>query len=632
MLKRLSAVLSPTYRAIDWFIPDTLRTDAATLGRARIFVFSHLFGPTLGQSISVYLWLLDPHPGYAFWVITGLISSFWTLPFALKLTGRLIPLAFITVEDLTFVTLFGSYQYGGVSSPFLPWLLNALLLAFFYLGDRPKLRYAVLAMFSLNLLGFYVVYALTGAFPERVAIEKMSGLGITSVLSATVYMSMMALYYASVVASQSELEREVQNHRATAIKLREAKEEAEKANRQKSEFLAKMSHELRTPLNAVIGYSEMLLEDAEIEGSDAQAVEDLGKINFSGKHLLALITDVLDLSKIEAGKMELFNERFDLNGLIADLAATARPLCVKNGNELIIERADDLGAAEGDVTKLRQAVLNLLSNAAKFTKNGRITMRVSREAGRNGDWLRIAVRDTGIGIARENLRKLFQIFSQAEAWTSTKYGGTGLGLALTQKLCRLMGGDVTVESELGQGSCFTIRLPASLAETVQRRNEIDWSAEPAPSAGSAARRDIVLVIDDDPAVLDLMQRVLVKEGFRPVLGDDPRKAVALARAVKPTAIILDVLMPGMNGWEVLRDLKADPELETVPVVMLTIVDDRRTGLALGAVEHLVKPVDRDVLMRVLDRVCPRGKPGQPAETIITRSMVADGQDIARGRQ
>jgi signal transduction histidine kinase len=462
MLQRLSTMVSPAYRAIDWFIPDNLRTDAATLGRARIFVFSHLFGPTLGQSISVYLWGLDPNRGYAYWVIVSLITSFWTLPFLLKFTGRLRLLAFVTVEDLTFVTLFGSYQYGGVSSPFLPWLLNALLLAFFYLGDRPKLRYAVLGMFSLNVLGFYAVYALAGGFPERVPIEKMSGLGITSVLSATVYMSMMALYYASVVASQSEIEREVQSHRTTAIKLREALAEAENANRQKSEFLAKMSHELRTPLNAVIGYSEMLLEDAEAEGRKEQQVADLRRINSAGKHLLSLVTDVLDLSKIEAGKMELAAQPFDFSGFIDDVVATCRPLVLDKGNEFIVERGPDLGVIVGDQTKLRQAVLNLLSNAAKFTKQGRVTLKAMRE-GPDGDWITIAVRDTGIGISAENLPKLFQNFKQAEASTSSRYGGTGLGLALSQKLCRMMGGEITVESELGGGSCFSIQVPATIA-------------------------------------------------------------------------------------------------------------------------------------------------------------------------
>jgi signal transduction histidine kinase len=486
MLKRLSAMLSPSYRAIDWFIPDSLRTDAATLGRARIFVFSHLFGPTLGQSISVYLWLLDPHPGYAYWVIVSLITSFWTLPFALKFTGRLIPLAFLTVEDLTFVTLFGSYQYGGVSSPFLPWLLNALLLAFFYLGDRPKLRYSVLAMFSLNLLGFYAVYAVNGAFPERVPIEQMSGLGITSVLSATVYMAMMALYYANVVASQSDLEREVQNHRATAIKLREAKEEAENANRQKSEFLAKMSHELRTPLNAVIGYSEMLLEDAEVDGRKEQQIADLRRINSAGKHLLSLVTDVLDLSKIEAGKMELAAQPFDLSGFVDDVVATCRPLVMDNGNDFVVERGAELGTVIGDQTKLRQAVLNLLSNAAKFTKHGRVTLKAARERVSGDDWISIAVQDTGIGISRENLPKLFQNFNQAEASTASRYGGTGLGLALSQKLCRMMGGEITVDSELGRGSCFTISVPAAIAASTPRPMLLGETMEHLLPAAAAA--------------------------------------------------------------------------------------------------------------------------------------------------
>jgi signal transduction histidine kinase/CheY-like chemotaxis protein len=594
------------YPLLDWFIPSTLKAERAMQQRARMFLISHIFGPFLGNTISVYLYWLDPHPGYGLWVLAAAITVYWAFPFALKLTGAYTALALISVQNLTFIVLWGCYHYGGVSSPFVAWLLVVPLLGFFYLGPSPGPRLFVLGMIVVDVGVFYMAFAAGHSFPEHVSLHSLSGIGILSTICAAVYVSMMALYYANIVANQAELEREVQNHRTTAIELREAKEEAENANLAKSEFLAKMSHELRTPLNAVIGYSEMLQEEAETEDKDAQAVEDLKRINSAGKHLLGLITDVLDLSKIEAGKMELFNERFDLGQAIDELTETCRPLCAKNGNELVVRREGDLGEAEGDVAKLRQAVLNLLSNAAKFSKNGTVTMSVRREATRAGDWICITVRDTGIGISRDNLSKLFQNFSQAEAWTSTKYGGTGLGLALTQKLCRMMGGDVTVESELGQGSSFTIRLPASLADTAQRRNEVDWAAE--PTLGEAGGgKDIILVVDDDPAMLDLMQRILAKEGFRPLLADDPRKALSLAKSAKPSAIFLDVLMAGLNGWEVLRALKADPVLETCPVVMLTIIDDRRTGLALGAVEHLVKPVDRDVLMRVLDRICPRGK-------------------------
>jgi signal transduction histidine kinase len=441
---------------IDWFVPPEAKTDTATLGRARIFAFSHVFGPCLGHMISVFLYLADKQRGLPFWTIVTCISAFWLLPFGLKWTGRLSQLALFSVTNLTFVTLFGSYYYGGVSSPFLPWLLTALLLGFFYLGERPWL---VLSVFALNLAGFYAAYAINGSFPQEIPLADLSGVGIISVFSATVYVSMMALYYANVVASQSAIEGEVKRHRITAVKLREAKEESERANQAKSVFLAKMSHQLRTPLNAVIGYSEMLLEDAEINGQEGE-IADLRRINTAGKHLLSLVTDVLDMSKIEADKMELMILPFDVSSFIDDVVSTARNLVVSNGNEFVVERGTDLGIVISDATRLRQATLNLLSNAGKFTRGGRVTFAITREKREVGDWIRIAVRDTGIGVTPDNLRKLFKNFNQAEASTASLYGGTGLGLALSQGLCRMMGGEITVESEYGRGSCFTISVPA----------------------------------------------------------------------------------------------------------------------------------------------------------------------------
>jgi signal transduction histidine kinase len=451
-------------RMTDWFVPPQCRTDAATFDRARIFAFTHVVGPTMGHAISVYLYFADPNRGVPFWIIVACISSFWILPFGLRLTGRLHQLALTSVTVLTFAALFGSFFYGGVSSPFLPWLLVGLLLGFFYLGERPLL---VIGIFCVNVGMFYAAYSMRGAFPQQIPLDQLSGVGIVSVFSATVYVSIMALYYANVVAAQSELEREAQRHRSTAVRLRKAMEDAERANQEKSVFLAKMSHQLRTPLNAVIGYSEMLLEDAE-QSKDEEQIADLRRINSAGKHLLSLVTDVLDMSKIESDKTELVIQPFDLSGFIDDAIATSRSLIVANGNEFIVEKSTDLGIVISDATRLRQAVLNLLSNAGKFTNGGKILLSVEREKRTAGDWIIIAVEDTGIGITQENLQRLFQDFNQAEPSTSSKYGGTGLGLALSQNLCHMMGGEITVESEYGSGSRFTIRVPAYIEDSTRQ--------------------------------------------------------------------------------------------------------------------------------------------------------------------
>ena len=237
-----------------------------------------------------------------------------------------------------------------------------------------------------------------------------------------------------------------------------AQEAAEQANRSKGIFLANMSHELRTPLNAIIGYGEMLLEEAEDLGQ-AGFIPDLQKIHSAAKHLLALINDILDLSKIEAGKMDLYYETFEVAPMIQDVVATITPLVKKNANALEVHCADDLGPMRADLTKVRQTLFNLLSNASKFTEHGTITLAVTRETGAGGGWVTFRVRDSGIGMTPEQMEKLFQEFSQADASTTRKYGGTGLGLAISRKFCQLMGGDITVASALGQGSTFTITLP-----------------------------------------------------------------------------------------------------------------------------------------------------------------------------
>jgi GAF domain-containing protein/CheY-like chemotaxis protein len=367
----------------------------------------------------------------------------------------------------------------------------------------------------------------------------------------------------------------------------------EAADRHKSEFLANMSHELRTPLNAIIGYSEMLQEDAADLGA-GQFTDDLRRINAAGKHLLELINAVLDLSKIEAGKMELYLETFDVAALVRDIAAVIQPLAAKNANRLEVGCPDEIGAMRADLTKVRQALFNLLSNACKFTDQGTISLVVGREATEGQDWMVFNVSDTGIGMTPEQLTRLFEAFSQADAATTRKYGGTGLGLALSRRLCRMMGGDVTVESEAGRGSTFTIRLPAHVAEAAEE------PVAPAPLADHMPPGvGTVLVIDDEATVRDLMQRFLIKEGFRVVTAASGEEGLRWARELRPDAITLDVMMPGMDGWAVLSALKADSEVADIPVIMLTIVDDKNLGYALGASDYLTKPIDRERLVTVL---------------------------------
>jgi signal transduction histidine kinase/DNA-binding response OmpR family regulator len=392
-----------------------------------------------------------------------------------------------------------------------------------------------------------------------------------------------------------------------------ARDMALEANQAKSRFVANMSHELRTPLNAIIGYSELLIEEVEDAKQD-EFTPDLRKIQAAGKHLLQLINDILDLSKIEAGKMDLYLETFSIPSVIEDVRSTIAPMVEKNMNQLVIDMRADIGEMVADVTKIRQALFNLLSNASKFTKEGTITMRVVRQAAPppqaenpakiDSDWVIFSVVDTGIGMNDEQLERLFQEFTQADESTTRNYGGTGLGLALTRKLCQMMGGEISVTSKEGEGSSFVFWIPAVVIDLKSTQDDLE---RPTLRFGGEMEGVLpedactVLVIDDDPSSLEMMSRFLTREGFVVEAARDGETGLKLAKKLHPTAITLDVMMPGMDGWTVLTHLKADAELADIPVIMLSIVDDKNLGFALGASDYMTKPVDRERLSLVLEK-------------------------------
>jgi signal transduction histidine kinase len=445
-------------RLVNYFIPRKIAVDRDRRNRAHVFLVSHILGPLIGNVVPIALYVVDPAPGYQVAVLAISITSFWIFPFVLRAGAPYNPLALVSIQNLIFCILWSCYFYGGVTSPTLPWVLVIPLLAFFYLGSSKSLRAIVMIMFAANLAIFSSFYLFGYPIKNDLPVAAMQGLGLVSTIAASLYVAMMALYYAKIQASQTELESEMRQHMATASALRLATEEAELAGAAKAEFLAKMSHELRTPLNAVIGYSQILLEDAEDEG-DSETTADLNKIHSAGQHLLKLVNEVLDLSKIEAGKMELDLEETDLAELLGEIVHAARPAAEKRGNEILCIIAPNLGTALCDATKFRNMTGQLIDNAVKFTHNGKIELVAERHLDGSSDDLVIHVVDTGIGIASDQIANLFEKFTVADDASTSKYGGTGLGLALSQKLCKLMGGEIFVESALGMGSRFTIRVP-----------------------------------------------------------------------------------------------------------------------------------------------------------------------------
>jgi adenylate cyclase len=385
----------------------------------------------------------------------------------------------------------------------------------------------------------------------------------------------------------------------------------EEASQHKSQFLASMSHELRTPLNAIIGLTEMMATNAKRFGTE-KATEPLNRVHRAGTHLLGLINQVLDLSKIEAGKLELSPEQVSLAPLIDEVIGTARHLAEQNKNRLVIEAQENLGSLLVDPMRLRQILLNLLSNACKFTKEGQVTLS-AKKIGNGQGAFEFAVADTGIGMTAEQMGKLFQEFSQAEASTARRFGGTGLGLAITRKLARMMGGDVTVASEHGKGSVFTLRLPVNPDATESKIADVHGTP----------RGNCVLVIDDDATARELIADTLQGAGYTVATAAGGIEGLRLAKELAPIAITLDVSMPDLDGWAVLAALRQDSALAEIPVIMVTILDEQRRAAALGAAGYLTKPIDRERLRRMLERFRTAERP--------TRVLVVEDEEFQRER-
>jgi signal transduction histidine kinase len=445
---------------IGWFIPAGLAHSRTNRGLARMFVQTQLVGGAAGLLMVVWLARIVGTPDIALILIGAMVLVVGLLPFVLRQTGNMSLVTLASFQLLLAISLVGTFNYGGFASPFLSWLPVSLLVGLFYQSRRMGL---VLSLFAASVASFFIIL-LFRAQPMTMSVEAMQQLSWVSIALAIVYMAFMGLYYARITASRAELEQESERYRAASVELEKTRLLAERVSRNRSLFFSKMSHELRTPLNAIIGYSEILIEDCEDDPNcNQQRKADLGRINSTGKHLLSLVSDVLDIDHLEHDATTVEPTRFTLGQLRDDVTAAALPLVEGNGNMLVVDCPMPSETVSTDQKKLRQMLINLLSNAGKFTSNGTVTMELWVERDLADDRLHAAVRDTGIGIEPDVLPRLFETYMQADAATYNRFGGTGIGLALTRKFAVLLGGEVTATSPPGEGACFTIDIPSELA-------------------------------------------------------------------------------------------------------------------------------------------------------------------------
>lgn len=404
--------------------------------------------------------------------------------------------------------------------------------------------------------------------------------------------------------------------------LRVAKELAEAATVAKDKFLANMSHELRTPLSAILNYSALIEEDAENRGL-YDTVKDVRNLEVAARHLLELINNILDLSKIEAGKVEVHLEEANIFTIVHNVVSMTGSFGSKAKNNFYYTCSEDIGTMKTDATKVRQALSNLLNNAFKFTKNGTIHLKAERKQEATGDWVVFTISDTGIGMSEAQMKNLFKDFSQVFDSTKESFEGTGLGLSLSRRLCRILGGDITVTSELGRGSTFTVRLPANPVNLAEKKFDVEAPTPIVPvPLPEGIKGGEILVIEDDRRTQEIIRHYLEKTGFRVCSAYSGDEGLRLARAIHPAAITLDVMMPVMDGWAVLRELKKDPALSDIPVVLMTLVNDKQTAMSFGIRDYLTKPINFNSLIGILNRF--RVESDRPV-------MVVDDDESSRRR-
>lgn len=599
---RLARVMELLDRWLDFFLPPAILTNRDARRCGRMFAASHTFGPFVGFPVLVYLYAIDPHPGLHLWIPMACLIGFWAFLPALRLTGRLTLLALLSVQNLAFIILFVSWHYGGISSPFLHWMIVTTLLTFFYLGEIPLLSWLTLGGLAADLGLFLIVYVVAGPPPVHVPLEQLTSASVVSLFGAGLYATALAAYYAREIASKSELEREIQRHLATARALNEAKDAAEAASRAKTDFLASMSHELRTPLNAVIGFSEIMASEAFGPIGHERYRGYSKDIHDSGSHLLDIINDILDIAKAESGTFDLFEEGFDCREAISDAAMMLRHRISNAGLTLHMDLPGRPLRLRADRRRTKQVFLNLIHNAVKFTPpGGKICISATCD---DREGLAITVHDTGIGIARENLKKVLQPFVQVGGSARCAQEGTGLGLPLVQIMMQRHGGRFELDSEPGKSTTARIVFPPSrllayeeLAEA-QAPEPPAWIVERLPDS---QHTPVILVVDDDENLRTLIARMLSRGGYRTMTAVHGLDALRCFRTQRVDVVVTDMLMPEMDGTELLRALRVDRP--GVPVIAMSGVEEWKEWLRiaehLGAFATLRKPVSSAQLLQVV---------------------------------